>query len=1051
MNQESANLSSDFFVAGGTLRVGTPSYVKRLADDELFDRAFTGEFCYILTPRQMGKSSLMVRTAQRLQAEGVQTVIVDLTAIGTVEVEQWYLGIMTHLVKRLGLKINLVTWWNEHQSLGFVQRFMDFIREVVLSEIEDRVVIFIDEIDSTLKLDFRDDFFAAIRALYNARAADPEYNRISFVLLGVASPSDLIKNRTRTPFNIGVEIPLNRFSREDARSLEAGLDIAYPGQGAIILDYIFHWTAGHPYLTQKLCHELVEKHIVKCSQAQVDQLVQELFLSKEARRETNLQFVRDTLLSHPQKRQLLALYTRVHRGRKVIDDKQSVLQNQLKLSGLVIADDGRLRVHNELYRKAFSLAWVRTNTPVNWVPYVAVAATLIALTLAVIFGYNNIWLTSRATWAERCFYNPKQGESRLNCLAMFFRMKPILVQNNYPRQGRYLFFTALNSCEQAALFPSGVSTSCPTIVPDSISTQDLVDVVDGLHVTLADTDESGGTTVLLQAMLDALQQVEQTEDVIGLATELGPWVDARQAIQQSDYATAEEKYRQAIHSNPNNPATHFELAITLVRLSEIDAQNQIRYREESLALLDQVVALGKMLGHLDTETRTGEVEPTSTSTHISTHASSTWTTPDSSTRKVITPTDIGGTSEANTPVILFTPSPTIAPTENPTLPLLTSSGQGINPHFSSEYEIAQAVRRLIENNPELLSTLGGASPQTYPNLMAYIPTQQVASRPEPTVPSITATPSFTPIILITGTLPPDISISLANGCEGVYPAGTMQVFTVVPSLDGLVTLQLDGQTLPDFNQLPMLGNVQSSGQITIPRTLGSHTLIAVFDLGTQVVTRECTFTVTQALTTAPVQAPAAAQVIENNPPSITDISLVPLLPCENQQVRAIVQVNDDSGIDNVLFFSRPAGGDNFTQMPGTVVDDFTYEFEFNAPSDGGSSFYIEVRDIFGNFTSTQPQPNQAYSGFIETGIDNEPYCVAFLELPQVDLPGMDLLSTISAGSSYECLTLCASNLGCHSFTYAADNNTCWLKSGVPATTLNDVNTSGIKFIVPIPP
>jgi hypothetical protein len=59
-------------------------------------------------------------------------------------------------------------------------------------------------------------------------AENPDLKRLTFVLLGVASPSDLIKDRSRTPFNIGQEIPLKPFSREDARMLEKGLEDMYP-------------------------------------------------------------------------------------------------------------------------------------------------------------------------------------------------------------------------------------------------------------------------------------------------------------------------------------------------------------------------------------------------------------------------------------------------------------------------------------------------------------------------------------------------------------------------------------------------------------------------------------------------------------------------------------------------------------------------------------------------------------------------------------------------------------------------------------------------------
>ena len=37
---------------------------------------------YVLTSRQMGKSSLMVRTAMRLRQDEVNVVVLDLTALG---------------------------------------------------------------------------------------------------------------------------------------------------------------------------------------------------------------------------------------------------------------------------------------------------------------------------------------------------------------------------------------------------------------------------------------------------------------------------------------------------------------------------------------------------------------------------------------------------------------------------------------------------------------------------------------------------------------------------------------------------------------------------------------------------------------------------------------------------------------------------------------------------------------------------------------------------------------------------------------------------------
>ena len=73
---------STFYVTGGTLRQDAACYVERQADKDLLDGLLKGEFCYVLTSRQMGKSSLMVRTAGKLREQGLRVAVLDLTAVG---------------------------------------------------------------------------------------------------------------------------------------------------------------------------------------------------------------------------------------------------------------------------------------------------------------------------------------------------------------------------------------------------------------------------------------------------------------------------------------------------------------------------------------------------------------------------------------------------------------------------------------------------------------------------------------------------------------------------------------------------------------------------------------------------------------------------------------------------------------------------------------------------------------------------------------------------------------------------------------------------------
>src|SRR5262249_38130934 len=109
MNATQASFATSFYIVGGTVRRDAPCFVERQADTKLYASLKQGKFCYVLTARQMGKSSLMVRTAAWLREEGVGVAVLDLTAIGqNVSAEQWYGGLLTQLGQQLDLEDELL-------------------------------------------------------------------------------------------------------------------------------------------------------------------------------------------------------------------------------------------------------------------------------------------------------------------------------------------------------------------------------------------------------------------------------------------------------------------------------------------------------------------------------------------------------------------------------------------------------------------------------------------------------------------------------------------------------------------------------------------------------------------------------------------------------------------------------------------------------------------------------------------------------------------------------------------------------------------------------
>ncbi|PSB02343.1 AAA-like domain-containing protein [Merismopedia glauca] len=356
----------NYYKIGGSLKANHPTYVTRQADRQIIELLTAREYCFVFNSRQMGKSSLRIQTIKKLKALGHKCATLDLTLIGgNLSQAQWYKGVARQLLSNLELdaELDFDRWWQHQESWTYEQKLQQLIEQLILPKTTQNIVIFIDEVDRLIGLDFKDDFFAFIRACYNQRAENFPYDRLTFCLLGVTTPTDLIQDKQRTPFNIGFSIELTGLTFEEANSaLTPGLEQKLDDPEAVLKE-VLNWTGGQPFLTQKLCQIVAQKSSSR--QPNIGELVQQYILKDWENQDEpeHLRTIRDRLLNNETKAiGMLGLYQQVLHSEVPADGgvgTSTYRQAELRLSGLVVKKNGYLKVYNPIYQAIFHADWVK--------------------------------------------------------------------------------------------------------------------------------------------------------------------------------------------------------------------------------------------------------------------------------------------------------------------------------------------------------------------------------------------------------------------------------------------------------------------------------------------------------------------------------------------------------------------------------------------------------------------------------------------------------------------------------------------------------------------
>jgi len=251
-------------------------YVERAADRQL--RSIVegmGRPGYVLVARQMGKTNLLLNARRTLERPDFLFVYVDLSA--RLDSLEQYFALLLNTAHAVHPQLfdSLVT--SNFPRDNYSAATFDGILRSVLKHYRGKLVFILDEIDSLANYSFSDRVFSHIRSMYFSRTNFPDYGRVTYILSGVAEPSELIKDKNVSPFNIGQKIFLNDFSEQEFAFFlqKARLSISRE-----VADRIFYWAGGNPRITWEICSEveaLLEARAATASD--VDEITSNLYIT----------------------------------------------------------------------------------------------------------------------------------------------------------------------------------------------------------------------------------------------------------------------------------------------------------------------------------------------------------------------------------------------------------------------------------------------------------------------------------------------------------------------------------------------------------------------------------------------------------------------------------------------------------------------------------------------------------------------------------------------------------------------------------------------------
>ncbi len=244
-------------VPGGTLDIDDPWYLPRPSDATALSLARqSGQTLTIKGPRQMGKSSLLMRTIKAGLDVGKKVALLDFQLVderSKADADIFFRQFASAISEQLELPDVVGELWDS--GFSNPQNCTRYMERHVLEPLDAPCVVAIDETDSIFRTAFSPDFFAMLRSWHGLRAhpVRRSWKKLDIILSTSTEPQFFIDRSHESPFNVGVVLPLEDFSPEQVARLNA----VHPRPlGDAEVQRLYALIRGHPYLTRKALYVL---------------------------------------------------------------------------------------------------------------------------------------------------------------------------------------------------------------------------------------------------------------------------------------------------------------------------------------------------------------------------------------------------------------------------------------------------------------------------------------------------------------------------------------------------------------------------------------------------------------------------------------------------------------------------------------------------------------------------------------------------------------------------------------------------------------------------